>query len=292
MLPNFEIAYRNRTPPARVYLGTPLVHGGVWYCLYEQDKKVRLAAIDVEKYRKAASQNDASPEGKGTVWDVEFFEVPSPVAQEPQRRMHTITLVSAHGLVICPTHLGYVVAADSAIGKQKWFFVYAPVTTPRFENFKPEWIVVPPAVVGDRYVYAPADFPELLCLNVADGKKMWSVKKGDGLYPAVVGEQVLVIEEKSIRSLRINDGSEQWKADLPGLPCGRGAVLGDAYLVPVSEPNTWKGLIAVVDLKAGKVAEVLRPEKDEPIGNLVVQGDYLISQTLTEIAVFPICKNE
>jgi hypothetical protein len=77
-----------------------------------------------------------------------------------------------------------------------------------------------------------------------------------------------------------------------GLPCGRGAVLGDTYLVPVSEPKTWKGLIAVVDLKAGMVAEVLRPEKGEPIGNLVVHGDFLISQTLTEIAVFPIKKRE
>lgn len=45
-------------------------------------------------------------------------------------------------------------------------------------------------------------------------------------------------------------------------------------------------------MKAGKVAEVLRPEKDEPTGNLVVHGDLLISQTLTEIAVFPIKKRE
>jgi hypothetical protein len=118
------------------------------------------------------------------------------------------------------------------------------------------------------------------------------VKKGDGLYPAVVGDRVLVIGEKSVRCLSLQDGSEQWKADLPGLPCGRGAVLGDTYLVPVSEPKTWKGLIAVVEVATGKVLGVLRPEKDEPIGNLVVHQDYLISQTLTEIAVFPIKKKE
>lgn len=159
-------------------------------------------------------------------------------------------------------------------------------------SFAPEWVVVPPVVAGDQYVYAPADFPELLCLNVADGKKAWGAKKGDGLYPAVVGERVLVVGEKTVRCLSLKDGSEQWKADLPGLPCGRAAVLGDTYLVPVSEPETWKGLIAVVDLKAGKVAEVLRPEKDEPVGNLVVHQDVLISQTLTELAVFPIRKKE
>jgi hypothetical protein len=147
-------------------------------------------------------------------------------------------------------------------------------------------------VVGDKYVYAPADYAELLCLNVADGKKVWSNEKGDGLYPAVVGDQVLVIGEKTIRCLSLKDGSAQWKADLPGLPCGRGAALGETYLVPISEPKTWKGLIAVVDLKAGKVAEVLRPEKDEPIGNLVVHQDFLISQSLTEIAVFPIRKKD
>jgi len=131
----------------------------------------------------------------------------------------------------------------------------------------------------------------LLCLNVADGKKVWSIKKGDGLYPAVIGEQILVIGEKTLRSLNLKDGSEQWKLDLPGLPCGRGAFLNKStYLLPVSEPKTWRGMIALVDLKAGKITEVLKPEKDEPIGNLVVHQEFLISQTLTEIAVFPIRK--
>ncbi len=46
----------------------------------------------------------------------------------------------------------------------------------------------------------------------------------------------------------------------------------------------------MVDVKNGKITEVLKPEKDEPIGNLVVHQDFLISQTLTEIAVFPIRK--
>jgi len=273
-------------------LACPLSRDGVWYCLYEHGKKLRLTAIAVEKYRKAADTNDPAPEAKATIWDGEFFQVPNSIEQEPQRRMHAITLVSAGGLVMCPTHLGYVVAVDAGTGQQKWFFEYAPVTAPRFENYAAEWVVVRPVVVQGKYVYAPADFPELLCLNVADGKKVWGVKKGDGLYPAVVGERVLVIGEKSIRSLALKDGSEQWKADLPGLPCGRGAVLGETYLVPVSEPKTWKGLIAVVDLNAGKVAEVLRPGKDEPVGNLVVHQDFLISQTLTEIAVFPIKKKE
>ena len=147
-------------------------------------------------------------------------------------------------------------------------------------------------VADGKYVYAPADFPELLCLNAATGDKVWATKKGDGLYPAVVGDKVLVVGEKAVRALNLKDGAEAWKLDLSGLPCGRGAVLGSDYLVPVSEPKTWKGLIAVLDLKAGKIREVLKPEKDEPIGNLVVHQDYLISQTLTELAVFPLKKRD
>jgi hypothetical protein len=34
----------------------------------------------------------------------------------------------------------------------------------------------------------------------------------------------------------------------------------------------------------------LRPDKDESIGKLVVHQEFLISQALTEIAVFPITK--
>jgi hypothetical protein len=33
--------------------------------------------------------------------------------------------------------------------------------------------------------------------------------------------------------------------------------------------------------------KVTKPDKDEPVGNLVVHQEFLISQTLTEIAVFP-----
>jgi outer membrane protein assembly factor BamB len=190
--------------------------------------------------------------------------------------------------LICPTNSGFIVALNTATGAKSWTNRYIP--RKGFPTFAPEWVVVPPVVVGDKYIYAPADFPELLCLNVADCKKAWSVKKGDGLYPAVVGEQVLVIGEKTLRSLSLKDGSEQWKIDLPGLPCGRGAVLGDTYLLPVSEPKTWRGMVAIVDLKTQKIREVLRPDKEEPIGNLVVHQDMLISQTLTEIAVYPIRK--
>ncbi len=101
-----------------------------------------------------------------------------------------------------------------------------------------------------------------------------------------------MVGEKTVRALNPKDGAELWKLDLPGLPCGRGAVLGRDYLVPVSEPKTWKGPIAVIDVKAGKVREVLKPEEDEPVGNLVVHQDYLISQTLTELAVFPLRKRD
>jgi hypothetical protein len=47
-------------------------------------------------------------------------------------------------------------------------------------------------------------------------------------------------------------------------------------------------MIAMVDVKNGKISEVIKPDKDEPVGNLVVHQEFLISQTLTEIAVFPI----
>jgi outer membrane protein assembly factor BamB len=282
-----------------VYLGAPLPVDQFAVFVHEKKGRLHATCLSWDKVIRA-TQADRGELSNATLaaanttfrWDTELVTAPTSVVADPHRRTHAIHLTKAGDLVVCPTHLGRVVAVEAKTGKVLWTHEYAPLDAKRFPTFAPEWVVVPPAVVGDRYVYAPADFPELLCLNVADGKKAWSVKKGDGQYPAVVGEQVLVVGEKAIRSLSLKDGSEQWKADLPGLPCGRGAVLGDTYMVPVSEPKTWKGLIAVVDLKAGKVAEVLRPEKDEPIGNLVVHQDFLISQTLTEIAVFPIKKKE
>ena len=100
----------------------------------------------------------------------------------------------------------------------------------------------------------------------------------------MVGDRVLVVGETAVRCLGLKDGSEQWKADLPGQTCGRGAVLGDTYLVPVADPKTGKGRIAVADLKGRTVAEVW--DVDGPIGNLVVHEGHLLCQGLTDVAVF------
>jgi hypothetical protein len=278
---------------SRVFLGPPLSESNRWFLIRETNRQIRVSSFSAERHLKVWDGGNQDEAVKaGTLWDTELLKSPQSIVSTPFRRIHAVHLVRAGDLVVCPTHLGRVVAVETKTGNIKWTHEYAPITAKRFETFAPEWVVVPPVVAGDKYIYAPADFPELLCLNVADGKKVWSAKKGDGLYPAVVGEQVLVIGEKTVRSLGLKDGGEQWKLDLPGLPCGRGALLGETYLVPVSEPKTWRGMIAVVDLKTGKIAEVLKPEKDEPIGNLVVHKDFLISQTLTEIAVFPIKKKE
>jgi outer membrane protein assembly factor BamB len=281
--------------PDGVYLGVPLIDGDRVYLVYEQAGALRVRCLSMAEYRNSWKPGVIRSDEAGKIWDYQVdprgFR-PLAVTRDVHCRTHATWIVRAGPNIIVPTPW-FVTAMDAETGERKWVQPYLQ-RPPRngLETVVPAWVVVPPVVVGDKYLYSPADFPELLCLNVADGKKVWSAKKGDGLYPAVVGERVLVIGEKTVRSLALKDGSEQWKADLPGLPCGRGAVLGDTYLVPVSEPKTWKGLIAVVDLKAGKVVEVLRSEKDEPIGNLVVHQDFLISQTLTEIAVFPIKKKE
>jgi len=277
------------------YLAAPLTRDGRWHLLHEKNQRLWLTCFRWDLWRDIWNANKGSPTvaaNSSVAWHRELVASPTAIVSDPHRRIHAIHLVEAGELILCPTHLGRVVAVEAKTGKVRWRHEYAPIGAKRFESFAPEWVVVPPVVAGDKYIYAPADFPELLCINVTTGKKVWSVKKGDGLYPAVIGDRVLIVGEKSVRALGLKDGSEQWKLDLPGLPCGRGALLGDTYLVPVSEPKTWRGMIAVVDLKAGKIAEVLKPDRDEPIGNLVVHQEFLISQTLTEIAVFPIKKKE
>jgi PQQ-like domain len=289
---NHPAAQLEASAPERHALGPPLVDGNRSYFLEDRDGQLTVQCRDWQEHAKTFGSKPEVRDKASRVWETDLFRAPQPISKDPRRRIHATHLVQSGRFVLCPTHLGYVVALNAKTGKIEWFFEYAPITAKRFQTFAPEWVVVPPVVAGDKYVYAPADFPELLCLDVGTGKKVWSVKKGDGLYPAVVGDRVFIVGEKTVRALSLKDGAEQWKLDLPGLTCGRGAVLGDTYLVPVSEPKARRGMIAVVDLKAGKIAEVLKPEKDEPIGNLVVHQEFLISQTLTEIAVFPIKKRE
>ncbi|HVK13716.1 MAG TPA: PQQ-binding-like beta-propeller repeat protein [Gemmataceae bacterium] len=292
-------APKDQPTPGIRFPSSPLPGPGHLTFLTERNRSLWLTRLDVPRF--TAAINRSSPWGnpkahrealtKEATWELELMVGSHSLVQDPYRRIHAIHLVESGGLVICPTHLGRVIAVDAKTGKAKWTHEYAPLQANRFSTFAPEWVVVPPVVADGKYVYAPADFPELLGLDPATGNKLWGTQKGDGLYPAVVGDTVLVVGEKIVRGLSLKDGAGMWRVDLPGLPCGRGVMLGSDYLVPVSEPKTWKGMIAVIDVKAGKVREVLKAG-DEPIGNLVVHQDFLISQTLTELVVFPIKKRD
>ncbi len=223
-------------------------------------------------------------------WQTPLVTANESIVTDVRRRIHAIQPVLVNGLVVCPTNVGRVVAVDQKSGKVAWTHEYAPVGAKRFETFAPEWTVGPPIVSDGRVVYGPADFPELLCLSLTNGKKAWSLKKRDGLYPAVMDDRVLVVGEKSIRGHALANGAELWTLDLPGISCGRGTALGSRYLVPVADPTNWRGQIVVVDPKAGKIVDVLKPKKDEPIGNLVVHGEFLLTQTVTEVAVYRLLK--
>ena len=99
--------------------------------LTERNRSVWVTRLNVAKYERTVSGR-RTPEvclealSKETVWETELIVANESVVNDPHRRIHAIHLVEANGLVICPTHLGRVIAVDAKTGKAKWTHEYAP----------------------------------------------------------------------------------------------------------------------------------------------------------------------
>jgi outer membrane protein assembly factor BamB len=266
------------------FLGPPLVHDGKLWVLNEKKQVIRLFCIDPDLDLKFAvdgekrilhSQKIAEvPEGQGL--DTDF-----------RRRIHAATPAAAGKLIICPTHLGRLVAVDRQTNEITWSRAYPK--TERAESFLPSWRATPPLVANDRIAYAPPDSDLLICVNAGDGTSHWEVKRGDGLFPAgIQGGNVIVIGEGSCRAYRLKDGSEAWKLQLPGLPAGEGFLSGNHYYLPIApEGKGTQYRIGVVDLRTGTWERFLLPPEKTALGNLTPQGDLIFSLTPFELVALP-----
>jgi outer membrane protein assembly factor BamB len=231
------------------------------------------------------------------------------------QRLRAAPLLVANDVFVCPTDTGAMIGVDRTTGKQRWEYGYreeaddrnAALRNPprtvedmwmtRFPPWSgpwwrmyPWWRYAPPALHGDRLVFTPSFSTAVHCIDVRDGKPLWqSPRDEDDLYLAgIVGDTVLVVGKKSLRALRLSTGKRLWEI-ATGMPCGYGAVRDGCYYLPIeAEPRGKVSEIAVIDVAAGKVRARLRSADDHPVGNLLFFGDQMISQSIWEIAAYPL----
>ena len=136
-------------------------------------------------------------------------------------------------------------------------------------------------IAAGRVFLTPPDANELYCLDLRDGRLLWSAPRRDGLYVGGVSDgRVLVVGRGGLWALDVEDGTPAWKPQrllLPAgaLPSGRGLLSQDRYLLPLST-----GEVAAVDLKKGRLISRSRSPEHIVPGNLIAYHDAVLAQSV------------
>ncbi|REJ87912.1 MAG: hypothetical protein DWQ34_23535 [Planctomycetota bacterium] len=293
----------------RYFLGPPLPYAGALYVLAECADEIRLLSLDA---------------GDGSVqWEQPISMVDRSIGPHSQRSRLACCPTAADGVIVCPTQLGTLVGVDSTSGSLRWVYSYSdrsgpsqPWRGPRAkwrECGKAEFINLP-LIAGGRIVLLASQSDCVHCIDLLTGRPVWAHRpsRDDALYAAAVDDaHVLLVGPDSCRGLDVHTGELRWETRTP-LPSGRGARIGNDYLLPTDD-----GRIVSIDVSTGRIGTDLlvsresaihtthRPvgTADQPLmaastatnastGNLLVYGDRIVVSSATGVTVYPQARAE
>ncbi len=265
-----------------VFLGPPLAWQGGLYVLAEAKGALSLVALD-------------RLTGK-LMWLQELALVEQPLSDDLLRLVGGATpSISAEEIIVCPTSGGVVVALDLTTRSLLWAYRYAqkfpvqPTTVddiesaPRLDQFD-RWLDGTLSIAARRVVLTPLESREIHCLDLNDGRPLWTKPRDDGMFVAcVTGDLAIVVGRSSIRAHRLHDGEVAWKLPLKAdsFPSGRGVFAGDRYYLPVTS-----AAILEVVLTDGTIAATHNSPRELPAGNLIWHKGLFVSQGPATLDVF------
>jgi outer membrane protein assembly factor BamB len=266
------------------FLGPPSPVDGLLYAIAETAGRVRLVAL--------------SPDTGRARWSLTLAELDArTIVESPTRSFAGVMPPYARGILVCDTSAGGVVAVDLASRKLLWGYQYRDVPEVQNATRNPflgwpaagdtpgHWFDADVLIVGTQVLVA-ADDDELLCLDLESGALRWNRPRSDTLYLASAGDQLLLlVGTHRFTALRVSDGSHAWSpaeyVAIPGggMPRGRGLFDGTFFYLPTTDPELLK-----IDIAQGTVVE--RRITASPLGNLIMHGPVLISQTESVLTAF------
>lgn len=261
------------------FLGAPLPLAGQLVCLAEVANEVRLMVFEPHE--------EKGRPGVRLLWSQPLVAPNVDLTRDASRRTTGLAVTCADGMFVAPTGTGVYVAIDVATRTLAWarkFDPPAPVPNP---NTAATWL--DDVVVADqgRAVLTPRGSSELHCVDLRTGRDVWSepAKRGDGLFVVgVANDRLIVAGKKTLRAIRMSDGSSAWDETLDlGAVAGRGFLSSEHAIVPLASNE-----VAVVTLETGKLAAKLPTPAGVELGNLVPAGDRVISQTGASVSAFPL----
>jgi outer membrane protein assembly factor BamB len=264
------------------FLGPPLaVTTGGLYVLAESKGALSLVVLDRLTGRLA--------------WSQELALVEQRISQDLLRLVGGATpSISTDEIIICPTSGGVVVALDLTTRSLLWAYRYvqkAPMqpasvdesdSAPRLDQFD-RWLDGTVSIAAGRVVLTPLESREIHCLDLFDGRPIWTKARDDGMFVAcMTADLVVVVGRSAVRALRISDGEISWTLPLTGsFPAGRGVFAGDRYFLPVTS-----AAVLEIELSTGSLAATHKSPRELPAGNLIWHKGLFVSQGPATLEVF------
>lgn len=292
-----------------VFLGPPLPMGDKLYVLNEKDGALRLICLQCK------DGNEKNPPAPDILWVQPLANAKDKVNLDFHRRIHGAQLAYGDGILVCPTNAGTVLGVDLLTHSLVWAHQYRvpeeidpkakpvrPVFNPQPQNLNylvKEWKATAPAVVDGKVVFAAPDSRTIHCLNMRDGRQVWSQKHADDdlYFAGVFNGKVLIVGKNYVRALDLkNNGNEVWKQTASGTASGQGVACDNIYYLPVrATADTKEPGVVAVNIADGKVvASTKAVKKDGRVelpGNLIFYEGNLISQSATGISCYPLLKD-
>ncbi|QDT40493.1 outer membrane biogenesis protein BamB [Gimesia alba] len=268
------------------FLGAPLPLDGKLYCLAEEGREFRLLVLD--------------PQTGKTLWTQSLYRSKYPIARDfttdrrPMdhiRRRMGLSPSFAHGVLVCETGEGCTVGIDIVNRRILWrkvdvggeaITMYAAFARDTNKN-EEGWAEFTPLIVGNRVLIYSRKLQNLQCLDLFDGRLLWSKARRKKLFVAdVQGDKILLVSNDRIEAIKLSDGDSAWPKSQPiPAPSGRGIVVKNTYFQPVDT-----GEILSIRLDDGLILARTRVEMDSLVGNLAAAGGMLVSQNESEVVGF------
>ena len=273
-----RIAWTAGGPPSQdtvtgqFFLGAPLPLGGRLYSLIEEDGVIRLVAMD-----------PSAGEEERILWSQTLLAAERPLRDDSLRRISGLSPAFADGILVCPTGAGAVVAVDLSQQVLLWGYQYqrsndmrlarVQFGIPQFPSSSNDevdrWLDAIPRIADGHVFLTPRDSDELHCLDLDDGRRLWTQPRSGMLYVgAVYDGKAVMIGRRTVTALDVATGEMVWESPLgEGQPSGHGVASGDVYHLPLDT-----GKIATIHLSTGQILA------RSPLGDGIVPGNLLASQ--------------
>lgn len=279
------------------FLGAPLPDRGDLFIVGQKENAIRLFCLD--------------PESGSQRWSQQVAFAEEGLERNLNRRLWSAQLATAHGIIVCPTTVGWLVGVDRSTGTIVWTHRYSErkpagrIGSPRLfrgnrrgiqlanESIGETWIPSAPIIMGDRVVFAPSEPRDeadgttrfLDCVNVFTGERIWSLPREQALAVAGASHGRTVVTWPTSIVILQPDGSTQAEIEFDGddgLPCGRGVVADDSFWLPLQ-----KNVLLRFDLKQATLAERIEVGFGYPaLGNLAFYQGLLISHAAEGITAW------